>query len=1405
MKTIGPIFVRADVNNTVILASQSLAEYLGVEKSRLQGSTLESVAELVTGELKGCFSRAETGRKLDQLVVDGFSRVFEAKTWSEGGVFDLLLDEVTSMQPILDALRDSSSIQVDDLSEEEMATIRRPDRRTVTILSARLVNFSEFIERTTPIEARLVVGSFLDESTSALAEFGGVSFSRNEEFQGGIFGAPRSFADHALRALNAALRLSASMGRLRKASIASGREFPIVACGVASGESLVGTFGATGTTHYSALGAGPVMAQQLANLAQPGEVLITENGLQQILASLPDGWIAEEFAADNPPDLSRLRWSGEEVQPLPQNKDMRSIGLRAGDSAPGEHALVFQYIWSLLPQGTKEAIPVLRVEMSAEGNAEIAVSEGRAESSFLQIFGKYRLVKLVGSGGMGKVWKARDRFGNTVALKTLHQTGDLDPQQIKRFQREADVMSHLPHRNICRIYEAGEFEGIQYLTMEFVDGLNLGELLSRSSSSTTGNDSDLQTIIRKVRSDINSEQSKKDSVQEEPKEALQPKPPQARLVLPVEQALSLFMSVCEGVKFAHEHGVLHRDLKPGNIMLREDGEPLVADFGLAKFNESSADQSISVSGHVLGTLANMAPEQAMSSKDVDERADIYALGTILYLLMTGRRHFTPSGTFIVDVQRLQNYIPPCPSMVNQRVDADMNVIIGKSLAANPDDRYRSVQAFLNDLDRYRRGESITATQINPLDYGRRWVKRHRFASAAALAVLIFVVGGTSFGFWAVSQRASEAEQARKQLEKTLTQRDEATRKTELVSEERRKAELRIASAAAEVGKERDLRQKAELALQAADMVAKKETVMRKEAEAHFESESQSRSIAESRLLELAPSQSELAVTVDPNRLVFDQGMKSLKGDGVEKSPEKAFTLFLQAAKAGVLQAELKIGAMLIDGIGTNKDAKSGLEWMQKAADAGLADAQYDLAERLREGRGVPFDKAKAFTLYMKSAAQGHAWAPVLVGLCYWRGDGVPKNDTEALKWAELGIQQDKSKRARAHAYGLKAYLFSASDPQKSLQYDLQAAELGNIYAENHVVGTYLKGKHLVQTSEGKTDFIVEKTPAETRKWLTLSAEKGDKICMRALAALLTRGDTGVARNPEEASMWLSKANEPMPSTSNKKVADGGTALGVPATIATATPVAAPSLGANASMADTPSPSGNLTATTPAQSAESVVPSASQNSTVTMPALLPSTIEKTPALADQTGPKSQGKTEPFEANTSAVETFFIRALSAAWSDLPDAPKAAASAVKELKINEALPLDIILKNLNGRKVTKGNKYGNLIVKNSIDLCLPPQRFNSYTMQKLKTELQSKRNAIVKLVKRNWTLENGNYHKEVGPSSGAEDTVLLSDYNSGSDSFLCRRTKNGRTPEYGRMFASDIILRGRMIVTASVEWSE
>jgi serine/threonine protein kinase/Skp family chaperone for outer membrane proteins len=370
-------------------------------------------------------------------------------------------------------------------------------------------------------------------------------------------------------------------------------------------------------------------------------------------------------------------------------------------------------------------------------------NENVVTTQVAQTLGKYKLVEVIGVGGMGKVWRGVDRFGNSVAIKVLHSSEAVTDAQIKRFRREAEIMAKLPHRNICRVFEMNEFESIHYIAMEFVDGLTLSDLLyERTTAESTGrsvNHLDLKSLISSLRS----EKPLRDQEEKELAERGEEPPPRSKKtrVLQVEQCLTIMLKVCEAVQFAHEHGVLHRDLKPGNILLREDGEPLVADFGLAKLSSPDATRSLSMTGHVVGTLENMSPEQAESSKDVDERADVYSIGTILYQMLTGRRHFEVSGNIVADAQSLKTHEPQRLRVHNPQLDSDLEIITLKALRNDPVERYRSIAALRADIEHYRRGEVISARPVSWFEVTRKMIQRNKAVASVVLAsCLIFVVG-----------------------------------------------------------------------------------------------------------------------------------------------------------------------------------------------------------------------------------------------------------------------------------------------------------------------------------------------------------------------------------------------------------------------------------------------------------------------------------------------------------------------------------------------------------------------------------------------------------------------------------------------------------------------------------------
>ncbi|MBN8708557.1 MAG: protein kinase [Verrucomicrobia bacterium] len=755
------MLARVSQDDLVIYANASLCQYLGVSKRDLIGTPLDVLASRCQGEISSCFVRDVSHRTSNHLVTDGEGRVFEAKVYSDGGVLDIVLDEVSGTEFVGSDLRYTSGTPFESLEEDELQTARLPERRYITIGHTQLRGLAEVSDRTPAMDVRIMANCFIEEAGDAIWESG----CTVGEIQGGailgIFGAPRYFADHPLRAVRAACEQMAKMSRIHGEFLRQGKELPPCSCGLWTGDTLVGSVGNSFSQHYTALGKPVELARRLSELARPGEIILPEHTLTHILRVLPQGWQHVRAENSSEPDLSDFQWVGDEVAALPEN--LKRIVYLVGPDVQNNAAnaeYYFDYLWSFRVPGRDQTVPILRVVRPQEVGDSLELREDNVISQSVQTIGKYKLIEVVGTGGMGKVWRGSDRFGNSVAIKVLHTAESVTEAQLKRFRREAEVMARLPHRNICRVYEMNEFEGIHYLAMEFVNGLPLYDLLyehtpTDSEKTFSREQVDLPALISSIRSAKSLRDSLPPPEGENPPEVSRPKDTR---ILPVEQTLNIFLKVCDAVQFAHEHGVLHRDLKPGNILLREDGEPLVADFGLAKLS-ADGTHSLSVTGHVVGTLENMAPEQAESSKDVDERADVYSLGTILYQMLTGRRHFEATGNIIGDAQALQTHEPPKLRALNPAIDPDLEIITLKALRNDPAERYRNVAALRADIERFRKGEVISAKPVQAVDLIKKLIQRNRAVAAVTAASILIFITGTLVAIVILSRQLKRAQDA----------------------------------------------------------------------------------------------------------------------------------------------------------------------------------------------------------------------------------------------------------------------------------------------------------------------------------------------------------------------------------------------------------------------------------------------------------------------------------------------------------------------------------------------------------------------------------------------------------------------------------------------------------------------
>src|SRR5438093_6493282 len=307
----------------------------------------------------------------------------------------------------------------------------------------------------------------------------------------------------------------------------------------------------------------------------------------------------------------------------------------------------------------------------------------------LKDFGDYELLEEIGHGGHGVVNQARQKSLNRiVALKVIGLANWATEAHVKRFQLEAEAAASLNHPYIVPIYEVGERDGACYFSMGLVDGGQLDAVAKR-----------------------------------EP--------------IPIRHAAELIAKLARTISYAHEHGILPRDIKPGNILLDAKGEPHLTDFGLARLVET--ESNVTRTMEVLGTPSYMAPEQAVGNNaGVTRATDIYGLGAVLYQLITGHPPFA-AGTTYETVRLVLDTEPRRPRLWNRKIDRDLATICLKCLDKDPQRRYSSALALAEDLEHWLKHEPIRARRTGPVTRGRKWVRRNPSIAVMAAMLLILAV------------------------------------------------------------------------------------------------------------------------------------------------------------------------------------------------------------------------------------------------------------------------------------------------------------------------------------------------------------------------------------------------------------------------------------------------------------------------------------------------------------------------------------------------------------------------------------------------------------------------------------------------------------------------------------------
>ncbi len=377
-------------------------------------------------------------------------------------------------------------------------------------------------------------------------------------------------------------------------------------------------------------------------------------------------------------------------------------------------------------------------ETMAEGTTATASMAGSRSTSAatIKVLGRFEIQGVLGQGGFGRVYKAYDpQLERLLALK-VPTFGPQDGKKAKRFQSEAKAAAQLRHPNIVPTFESGKIGNQFFIASQFIDGEPMSAI----------------TKVGRTKG---------------------------------KQAAEWIAKVARALAYAHEMGIIHRDVKPHNVMLDERGEPQLMDFGLAK--RLNDDSGMTADGAVLGTPAYMAPEQARGDMDqVGPHTDQYALGAILYELLTSRRAF--EGAPHVVMAKILSEEPPAPRSLAPKLPRDLEAITQKAMSKEISRRYASCAELADDLDRWRTGEATLARPISTWERMSRWIKRNRglaaaFAATAAALLLVAVLGISLASYQSYAARQIQDEQ-----QKTLDEQRKIQTLLNDVTKERDRAE-----------------------------------------------------------------------------------------------------------------------------------------------------------------------------------------------------------------------------------------------------------------------------------------------------------------------------------------------------------------------------------------------------------------------------------------------------------------------------------------------------------------------------------------------------------------------------------------------------------------------------------------
>jgi serine/threonine protein kinase len=636
----------------------------------------------------------------------------------------------------------------------------------------------------------------------------------------------------------------------------------------------------------------------------------------------------------------------------------------------------------------------------------------------------YKVTGLIGQGGMGVVYRAQDlRLERDVALKVLRAGALGDETSRKKFRSEALSLSRLNHPNIATIHDFDSEDGIDFVVMECITGEPLSDRVRLTS-------------------------------------------------LPEKQAIAVGIQIAAALEAAHEKGVIHRDLKPQNILLAAKGQVKVVDFGLAKVLQPGSDADVTLTmtdtDAQAGTLPYMAPEQLLGEA-TDERSDIWSAGAVLYEICTAQRPFPETrSTLLIAV--ILNKEPDPPRKVNPRVSAGLEQIILKALDKDPSRRYQSAREMRVDLERLAEGRQTgAATTRAPVSM---W-QTVSLCSAAAVLVLLGIIAAV--GVDRHRRLVSAEEQALKQKDTIQVQARENSTPVGNVVVKKSSSPPTVQGGHTPTGgtevKKSPVPQQPQQDRRPIGQVDVKRPVS--------PPQSQEDHPPTDHTVVLAPTSPEAKSTLNA-------------GGGINWGNEELASV-LKAANAGDAKAQVEIANRYFYALnGVGKDYSQAVAWYRKAADQGSAVGQSDLGSLYYYGHGLPQDYAQALFWFRKAADQGDASADANLGVMYANGQGVPQDYAQAVAWHRKAADQGSAVGQNDLGTLYQSGHGLPQDSAQALFWFRKAADQGDAFADINLGIMYENGQG------------VTKDLAQARMWYQKAADQGNEDAKRRLAALVVQ-------------------------------------------------------------------------------------------------------------------------------------------------------------------------------------------------------------------------------------------------------------------------------------------------------------